>query len=207
MEKLSRLQDLIKKTGDKIVLLSEFDDNDLIIMPLAQYEKIIEPVKTLKDMDEKELLNRINRDINLWKENQAEKEWDEEFDFNQPWSNDLENFDKPITEEDDYDLAPPTETFKPKESKEKNFTETELKKSWSEEISTFSDLEPSETEEIPSTPISPENNVINYEHIPPPPDIIMPREEIEPQPEKIIDLSLENDPLTENNEFDEEPVY
>ncbi len=206
MDKLSRLQELIKKTGDKIVLFSEFDDNDLIIMPLSEYEKLIEPHKALKDMDEKELLSRINRDINLWKENQLEKEWEDELDFNSPWTQNLDAINESVSNED---LFSPEDFNQSKDMAEEKISDSEeLKEPWSENMSPVSDLESSEEdEELAATPISPENNVINYEHIPPPPDIIMPREDIKLNPEKIIDLSLENEPTLENNEFDEEPVY
>lgn len=209
MDKLSRLQDLIKKTGDKIVLVSESDDHDLIIMPLSEYEKLIEPAKALKDMDEKELLNRINRDISLWKENQAEKDWEEdELNFNPPWSDDLDNFDN-FAPRNNIDLFSSEETLRqPDKTEEKDLSETDFKEPWSE-ISATSDLETNEDEKIAATPVSPENNVINYENIPPPPDIIMPKEDV--APEKIIDLSLEEEPEEDEekltDEFNEEPVY
>jgi len=67
---ISRVIGIVKKTGDKIVVTDQNGDSGLLIMPLSEYEKIVEDKSDLTNLTESELLDKINRDIALWKESQ-----------------------------------------------------------------------------------------------------------------------------------------
>jgi PHD/YefM family antitoxin component YafN of YafNO toxin-antitoxin module len=42
MQNIDRVLKLVKKTGDKIVVLSEDGSHELMLMPLAEYESLID---------------------------------------------------------------------------------------------------------------------------------------------------------------------
>ncbi|MBD3359697.1 MAG: hypothetical protein GF365_03265 [Candidatus Buchananbacteria bacterium] len=73
MKKLKRILDLIRKTGDRYI----FDDNqgnNFIILNINDYENLVLKNSLLKDLSEEELLNKINKDIAVWKEAQSEEQ-------------------------------------------------------------------------------------------------------------------------------------
>lgn len=64
--------DLAKKTGDRIIV---FDNNSgkesvYVVMNLDEYEKMIVGNSEVANLTEEELLDRINRDIAIWKSQQ-----------------------------------------------------------------------------------------------------------------------------------------
>lgn len=71
-EQLNRIINLIKKTGDKLVVLDQTTEASFILMDLKDYEKLILAKSEVKDLTEDELLDKINRDIAIWKVNQSE---------------------------------------------------------------------------------------------------------------------------------------
>ena len=63
-----RIIKLIRKTGDKLVVFdSNEPDNAYAIMNLDEYEKISDNPSDLKGLTEDEMIDKINRDIALWK--------------------------------------------------------------------------------------------------------------------------------------------
>jgi len=75
-----RIIKLIRKTGDKLVVFdSREPENAYAIMNLDEYEKINENKKDLRGLTEDEMIDKINRDIALWK-NEADN--DENIDNN-----------------------------------------------------------------------------------------------------------------------------
>ena len=72
MQRLQKILRLVKKTGDKIIVMSEREDADFLLMSLDEYEKIIDNTNSVKNLTEEELLDKINRDIALWKNAQAD---------------------------------------------------------------------------------------------------------------------------------------
>ena len=86
LEHLSRVLALVQKTGDKVVLMSEGSE-PLVLMGLKQYEGLNAPAKQvlaggvmfrvtsedidhLKGLSEDQMLEKVNREIGIWKENQ-----------------------------------------------------------------------------------------------------------------------------------------
>jgi len=72
MKNLKRILDLIKKTGDKYIF--EDDNGDTFaVLALEDYENYIFRNNQLKNLSEDELLNKINKDIAIWKASQEDK--------------------------------------------------------------------------------------------------------------------------------------
>lgn len=86
---ISKVFDLIKKTGDRCVVLPENGDEPFVLMSLPEYERLALGKTSVADLTENELLDKINRDIAVWKSQQEadeneddewEDEWDEDYD-------------------------------------------------------------------------------------------------------------------------------
>lgn len=81
---LDRVLDLIKKTGDKAIIVpvpSTRDSDPYIIVPIEQYEQIISAKVNYAEMTEQEILNRVNREISLWKQSQRELGFNPDMDL------------------------------------------------------------------------------------------------------------------------------
>ena len=84
MESLQKIINLIKKTGDKAVILDKNGDLSCVVMTVADYEKLVLGQSGIQGLTEEELLDKINRDIEIWKDS---KEIDhlpiDQYDFSQ----------------------------------------------------------------------------------------------------------------------------
>ncbi len=67
MEKIFKL---IKKTGEKVVVIK--DDNEFVISSLDEYLRLIEDHGQITQLTESQMLDKINRDIALWRQAQEE---------------------------------------------------------------------------------------------------------------------------------------
>lgn len=97
MHNFERIFNLVRKTGDKIVVTNEAGDDVFVIMPLTDYEKIIGGGEDVKNLSEQELWNKVDRDIAIWSANhQGEDYLSEPFD-NEPllWEEEENNFVTP----------------------------------------------------------------------------------------------------------------
>ncbi|MFH0950915.1 MAG: hypothetical protein V1765_00365 [bacterium] len=67
-DRLEKLINFVKKTGEKVVLSdpSSFDDF-YVILALKDYEKLMGEPANIKGLTGEELVDKINRDIALWK--------------------------------------------------------------------------------------------------------------------------------------------
>lgn len=80
-KQLKQIIDLIKKTGDRLVILDQ-KGAGFVMMDVKDYEKLILAKSEVKDLTEDELLDKINRDIAIWKANQSqEAELDKMVDY------------------------------------------------------------------------------------------------------------------------------
>ncbi len=88
MHHLSKVFSLINKTGDRCIVLSEDADEAFAVMSLAEYERLTLGKSEVASLTEDELLDKINRDIAVWKSRQPAdstdydsapraREWDE----------------------------------------------------------------------------------------------------------------------------------
>jgi len=70
MQAIQKVFNLINKTGDRCIVLSEQQDDAYVIMSLQEYERMTIGRSAVTDLTEEELLDRINRDIAVWKSQQ-----------------------------------------------------------------------------------------------------------------------------------------
>lgn len=65
---LDRLINLVKKTGDRLVVHDPINGHDIILMDIDSYEDMLFSAETDRgQMNEAELLDQINRDIAIWR--------------------------------------------------------------------------------------------------------------------------------------------
>lgn len=132
---LQLIIELIKKTSDKAIVL-EGDKPAYVIMALKDYEKLLLDHSEVRGLTENELLDKINREVAVWKSDQEKvKEIEEEYAKSideEPWSRDFDltedrisdrigsdlNFDDFETDFDDFGLEKA-----PWDSKESDFEE------------------------------------------------------------------------------------
>jgi len=91
---LEKLINLSRKTGDRLIVFdAQKSDNAYVIMPVEDYEKIVVGRNEVRGLTEDELLDKINRDIAIWKsdgkfdmeqeneEQDEEEDWSDEYDY------------------------------------------------------------------------------------------------------------------------------
>lgn len=81
---LKRVVNLIRRTGDRCLLLDNESDDVLTLMRLEDYEKLLntDTGRPIQDLSEREMMEKVNRDIAYWRsfqqeENKKEKDWSE----------------------------------------------------------------------------------------------------------------------------------
>ena len=85
MQAIKKVLDIINKTGDRCIVVSEDTDEAYAIMSLKEYERIMLGKAEVRELTEDELLDKINRDIAVWKNQQKEVE------DNSAWESELQN--------------------------------------------------------------------------------------------------------------------
>jgi hypothetical protein len=66
------IKELIKKTGGKWVL-AENGKSDFVVMSWNDFQEISSAKNEVKSLTEEELIDKINKDISLWREGQAQE--------------------------------------------------------------------------------------------------------------------------------------
>jgi len=99
---LDRIIKLVRRTGDRFVIMDKETDGVVVLMDLNEYEHLLNDVEPVEELEEEEMLNKLNYDISRWQEkkNRPEIEPSEIADWN--------------TEDDEIDLDLPLE---PEETK------------------------------------------------------------------------------------------
>lgn len=98
MSQLQRVINLIKKTGDKALILDENGNPSYVIMSVFDYESLILGKSEVRGLTEEELLAKINREIAIWKQNQEQNNLPiDQYDFHR----DLGDYYDSRFEEDD----------------------------------------------------------------------------------------------------------
>ncbi len=78
---LQKAINLAKKTGDRLIVYDMSNGEDAyVVMGIDEYEKLVTGSVAVKDLTEDELLDKINRDIAVWKNEQNNKGEAEESD-------------------------------------------------------------------------------------------------------------------------------
>jgi len=68
---LQKAINLAKKTGDKLIIYDiTKPNNTYVIMSLNQYENIVSEKSEVRGLTEEELIDKINRDVAIWKSDQ-----------------------------------------------------------------------------------------------------------------------------------------
>lgn len=93
LAQLQKAINLSKKTGDKIIVVDSADPrNSFVVMSLDEYEKIVEERSGIKSLTEDELLDKINRDIAVCKNNDTNFFLNSLSSPKQAWSGEEDNF-------------------------------------------------------------------------------------------------------------------
>jgi len=91
---LQKAMNLAKKTGDRVIVVDTArSEETFIIMGIDEYEKLVIGYSEVRNLTEDELLDKINRDIAIWKSDN---------DINNKYKNEDKNVYKRNTIEDDY---------------------------------------------------------------------------------------------------------
>lgn len=105
-DRLQRLIHLINKTGDKLIVFDQLEpDNCYVISSLSDYEHIVKEGDGVKGLTEDELIDKINRDIAIWKNGQVQGS--EFSDFSQEYTENQESSQSEIPES----WSPPKPSF------------------------------------------------------------------------------------------------
>jgi len=96
-----------RKTGDKVIVFDQESDSSFVVMPLEDYERLAEKRSEVQGLTEREMIDKINRDIALWKSDQEffddelregeENEEKDEFPVRKKWA--IPDFKKEAAEE------------------------------------------------------------------------------------------------------------
>jgi len=70
---LDRIMKLVKRTGDRFVILDKETDEAVVMMDLGDYEVLLNDSYRIEDLEGEEVLKRLNRDINRWQEQNEKK--------------------------------------------------------------------------------------------------------------------------------------
>ncbi len=174
-----KILDLVKKTGDKIVVMPEFAA-PFVVVPFEQYESLLTDRIDYGEMSEEEILHKVNRDIALWKQSQRDLGLADDIDY-------VENctlWNKPSSQSDEAgewlldDFTADEETT-PKDEKDNSAIVAPWKKDWSSEFKTNNLVDDNQEEVVsPVEDLQTEiikndvKTVFAYEDVPPPPPLI-----------------------------------
>ncbi len=87
----SKLLLLIRRTGDRAVVPDSESDELFVVMDSGNYERLLSHTKSVRGLNENEMMEKINRDISLWRaqNNSDSLEWYEGSDDGYDRDNDL----------------------------------------------------------------------------------------------------------------------
>ncbi|HLD28037.1 MAG TPA: hypothetical protein VJB67_00300 [Patescibacteria group bacterium] len=84
MANLEKIVNLLKKTGDKAIILDQNGNPCYVIMTLPDYENLVLGHSGVMGLTEDELLAKINREIEIWKDTQEINDLPvDQYDFSQ----------------------------------------------------------------------------------------------------------------------------
>lgn len=76
---MEKIISLVKRTGDRCVVVDVEGNPLYVVLSFAEYEKLISGSENLAALNEDEMLDKINRDVASWRSNQQEqqlRDWD-----------------------------------------------------------------------------------------------------------------------------------
>ena len=79
---LQKIIELIKKTGDRVIVFDQVNsDNSYVILAQKDYEKMVNGLAGVRGLTESELIDKINRDIAVWKSDHDLDDYHDQPDF------------------------------------------------------------------------------------------------------------------------------
>ena len=175
-KQLQKAIDLAASTGDKIIVVDEKTDKGMVIMSLNDYERLIfsenKQRDEVKNLTEEELLDKINKDIVLWKNTVEDKEEKPEEEIEETEAEAEEAVEVPVytptVTEEEKDEADENENLYYYEEPSKA-PEAEVRKEEENSVGDFSsikdELKAKKHWEIPSTVKKDAEEVITKEEI------------------------------------------
>lgn len=88
MSSLEYLIELSQKTGDRLIVHNPLENQDVVIMSVDDYERLVLGKKDVRSLSSGQLIDQINRDIAAWR---ANKEMDEEWEREMMLEDEFEN--------------------------------------------------------------------------------------------------------------------
>lgn len=98
-DNLKKIIQLMKKTGDRCVVFDSQANEAFVVMSLSEYETLIDKHQEISTLTEIQFLDRINREIAIWKSAQEDENFSD-CDF-PPIKKDDEPQDKKKTADED----------------------------------------------------------------------------------------------------------
>ena len=74
-KQMDKVLSLVAKTGDKVIVVSEAQE-PYVIMTFSEYDRLLLGNSGVNNLTEEELLNKINKDIAIWKSVQVNSDYD-----------------------------------------------------------------------------------------------------------------------------------
>ncbi len=77
---LDRIIKLVRRTGDRFVIMDKETEETMVLMNLNEYENLLNDTSSLEDLEEEDMLNKLNHDISRWqtqKNRQPIPDWEE----------------------------------------------------------------------------------------------------------------------------------
>jgi hypothetical protein len=116
---LNKALNIMKRTGDRMIVMGQETDDVSVMMSIESYERILNTTQTIGELSEDEMIDKINRDIALWrahnesavlswydggmlKRRQSGEDDLGDFDHGGSWHDD--NFDDFGVEDEDFDF-------------------------------------------------------------------------------------------------------
>ncbi len=104
-KQLDRIIRLVKRTGDRFVVLDRDTDEAMVVMNLDEYEDLLNTTTEVENLAEEEMLSRLNHDINRWQEQHEKKSPLPQIQYEEPEIEpDLEEEEMDKEEEKEQDL-------------------------------------------------------------------------------------------------------
>lgn len=98
---LDRIIRLVKRTGDRFVILDRDTDEAMVVMNLNEYEDLLNTTAEVSSLAEEEMLSRLNHDINRWQEQNEKKATLPQIQYDEPEVEEAEpEEEEPVEEEE-----------------------------------------------------------------------------------------------------------
>lgn len=178
---LDRIIRLVKRTGDRFVVLDRATDEAMVIMNLNEYEDLLNTTTEVSNLAEEEMLSRLNHDINRWQEQNEKRATLPQIEYEEPQAESTEELDL----EDEVAQTEP-----------KDFQEVENLAEVSEDLE---DSELDDLEEFVPAPVVPEPALETVKYVSPVPEATT--------PEIPIQATFAEEDLSDLPEGEEEKFY